>query len=241
MSEQLWAVVIGGLVAVVPLTIQIINERLQRKRERQLQLRRDVYLHAAEALGGSLDDFFQITRADTALGEQPTSMRAHNGWLNKIPLVAERAETATAFSKASAAVAAATLDVLAHRVAVAEVNDDIKLVNSEIERIQAYQQQIKEIAASSERDEPTPQLLQRMERLATQLEKTWAMLNDAADRLSHLTDIHWVRMRALLERAIDLGLSSQQVVREAQLMARSELEMPPFDSSYVAEMDRIDR
>jgi|GEM_PF-5237116 len=241
MLDQLWGVVVGGLVAVIPLTIQLINERLQRRRERQIQLRRDVYLQAAEALGGTLDDFFRITRADTPLGEEANRPQTHSGWLNKIPLVAERAETAMAFSRASAAVAAATLDVLAHRVAVAETNDDIKLVNGEIARIQSYQQQIKDIASAAERDEPTPQLLHRMEDLAGQLEKTWPMLDDAAKRLDALTSTHWVRVRALLERAISLGLSAQQHIRQAQLSAREELEMPPFEIDYLSEMDRIDR
>jgi hypothetical protein len=241
MSEQLWGVVVGGLIAVVPLTIQLVNDRLQHKRERQLQLRRDVYLQTADALGGSLDDFFRMTQADTPLGEQANVARAHNGWLNKIPLVAQRVETAMAFSKASAAVAAATLDILAHRVAVAEVSDDIKLVNSEMARIQAYQQQIKDLAASMERDEPTPQLVQRFEHLADQLKKTWPMLDDAAKRLDDLTNVHWARTRGLLERAITLGLNSQQLVRQAQLAAREELEMSPFEIDYIAEMDRIDR
>jgi hypothetical protein len=240
MSDQLWAVVIGGLVAVIPLTVQLLGDRVQRRRERQLQLRRDVYIQAAEALGGSLDDFFRMTRADTPLGEEGDQTRTHGGWLNKVPLVAERAETAMAFSKASAAVAAATLDILAHRVAVAEVNDEIKLVNSEVSRIQAHQEQIRGIAASIERDEPTPQLLVRFESLAEQLEKTWPLLETAAKRLDGLVEAHWVKTRVLLDRAITLGLNSQQLIRRAQLAARAELEMPPFKIDYVAEMDQID-
>lgn len=241
MTEQLWAVVVGGLLAVVPLTLQLVNERFQRRRERQLQLRREVYLQAADALGGSLEDFFQITRADRPLGSEPEHTRTSGSWLNKIPLVADRVTTAISFSEASAAVAAAGLDILAHRVTVAEVNDEIKVVNGEIDRIRAYQNQLKEIAKAIENEEPTPELQRRLGGLALELEKTWPLLDDAGHRVAALTSKHWAAARVLLERAVTLGIGAQRLVRRAQLAAREELEMPPFETDYLAEMERIDR
>lgn len=238
MPAELWAVLVGGAIALVPLTIQLSYDRAQKKHERRLQLRRDIYLEAAEALAGSLDDFFQMTRADEPLATKPESPRRH-GWLNKIILVGDL-KTVVAFSEASASVAAAVLDVLVHRLAVAEVDDETQIAKDEVARIQQYQQELKNYAASFEREAPTQNLAERLEWIAGQLQTTWIRVEEQTKNLQTLSNERWLKQRVLMEMAMRLGLASQKLVRRAQLAARGELEMTPFGSDFDAVMERLD-
>ena len=239
LSTELWAVIIGGAIAVVPVSLQLIYDRTQRKADRKLQLRREVYLEAAESLAGSLDDFFQMTRADVPLDAPKETGRRH-GWLNKIILVADY-NTVVAFSQASASVATAVLDILVHRLDVAEVDDTIKIRQDEIFRIRTYQQELKEHGAVFDREPPTPKLVERLEWVAEQLQGTWRMLEENARSLESLNNERWAKNRALMERAMRLGFESQKLVRRAQVAARSELEMTALGASFDAEMERLDR
>jgi len=45
------AVIIGGMLAWIPLSWQLIHDSKERERERQMSLRRDVYLFAAKKIG----------------------------------------------------------------------------------------------------------------------------------------------------------------------------------------------
>src|SRR5260221_11700671 len=82
MSSALIGVLIGAAVALASLSIQLWFGARQRERDRYMQLRRDVYLEAAEGLAALLEYLQQTARTDVPFGKAETSL-VRQGWLFK--------------------------------------------------------------------------------------------------------------------------------------------------------------
>lgn len=231
MSTQLIGVMLGvgatliGIVAtLIGIAIQLRFNARQRERERQMQLRRDVYLEAAEGIAGSVEYLMQHSRTDVPLGAVPAP-KERPGWLYKIHLVAST-DTLIAFNDAGAATAAAALDVFGHRVAVAEVSDDIAIVRATSERIQRFQEEMKAEPRAIDKSVPSERTLNRLEWIQQQLDESWRQLEAETSKLDNLTREHARRSKVLVQRSMQLLGGVHKEVRAALLSARAELEMP---------------
>jgi hypothetical protein len=240
MSSTLIGVVLGVAATLAGIAVQLLFNARQRERDRYMQLRRDVYFEASEGLAGAVDYLFQHARTDVALGAVPAP-KERPGWLYKIHLVAST-DTLIAFNNAGAAAAAALLDVLAHRVAVAEVADEIAIVRMSSERIQRFQEEMRAEARGVNTTIPSERTLKRLEWIQQQIDESWKQLADEARKLEALTEENARRTRDLVRRSMQLGGNVHKAVRSALLAARAELEMaidaPRFEAA-AASMDAL--
>lgn len=228
MSQTLIGIFVGATVTVVALAVQLWFSARQRERDRYMQLRRDVYLEAAEGIAGTVEYLYQNARTDVPFGTaSPTKGRP--GWLFKIYLVAAT-DTLIAFNEANAAVVAATLDVATYRLAVAQVDDEIAIVRTNIESMQRFQEEMRAQARSVDLDKPSERAVKQLEWVKEQLDQSWGHVQEEITKLKSLTSEHARRTRSLVERSMLLRVDVQKSVRAALLAARAELEIP-FDGS----------
>jgi uncharacterized small protein (DUF1192 family) len=239
MSPTLVGVLIGTATTLAVLAVQLWFNARQRERDRHMQLKRDVFLEAAEGLAGTVSYVMEHTRTDLPLGSvKPPTDRP--GWLFKIHLVAST-ETLIAFNTAAAAAAAAAMDVFTHRIGVAELADDIAVVRTTIERIQAFQEELKAETRAMNIDVATERTLKRIEWLQQQLDDSWAQMKVQTTELERLTGDHAERTRALVRRGFIVSADVNRAVRTALLAARAELEVPIDIAKFEVSASGIDR
>lgn len=239
MSSALMGVLIGTATTLAVLAGQLWFNARQRERDRHMQLKRDVYLEAAEGLAGTVEYVMQHTRTDVPLGAvSPPTNRP--GWVFKIHLIAAT-DTLIAFNNAGAAAAAAAMDVFTHRISVAEVADEIAIVRSGIERLQAFQEEIKAEARAVDVNSPSERGLRRLEWIQEQLDQSWAQIKRETDRLEQLTTEHADRTRALVKRGLSVSADVNRAVRIALLAAREELEMEMDKLKFEAAVSELDQ
>ena len=69
MSEAILGVIVGAILCFGGVAAQLWHDAKQRERERLMQLRRDVFLEAAEAVAGSQQFFFRFANTDIPFGK----------------------------------------------------------------------------------------------------------------------------------------------------------------------------
>jgi len=203
-----------------------------------MQLRRDVYLEAAEGLAAILDFLIQSARPDVPLGKAAAPPGAA-AWLFKAYLVATT-DTLIAFTEAGAAVAGSALDLLSHRLAVTEIDDEITVARTTVDAIQKQQEQLRAEAHSVDTDKATERSVQRLEWIKQQYDIASADVNSEVQKLEGLVVEHGHRLRALLEQSMRINLRVQQPIRAALLAARSELEMYIDADKFGSAANRVD-
>lgn len=239
MSFAIVGVLIGTATTLAVLAVQLWFNARQRERERHMQLKRDVYLEAAEGLAGTVEYVMQHTRTDLPLGAvSPPSNKP--GWIYKIHLIAAT-DTLISFNNAGAAAAAAAMDVFAHRIAVAEVADEVAIVRSAVERLQAFQEEMKTEARAVNVDVPTERGVKRLEWIQEQLDQSWEQIKHETERLEHLTTEHARRTRALVRRGLAVSADVNRAVRVALLAAREELEIKIDVAKFEAAASELDQ
>jgi len=223
MSPTLIGVLIGATATLASISLQLWFSSRQRERDRYMQLRRDVYLEAADGLAALLEYLQQSARVDISFGKAETSL-VRQGWLFKTYLVAST-DTLIAMNKANAAAAAAALDLIPHRLAISEIESDIAIVKVTLSGIEQFQTEIRNEAQATDIANPSEQSLKRLEWLKGQLDESWKQRRDESSRLEALTNEHAKRLREFLQRSMQISFDTQTAIRSALLEARSELEV----------------
>ncbi len=238
MSITLFPAAIAAVVSLCIFGVTQLVAARQRERDRQLQLRRDVYMEAAIGLAASFDSLRQHARPDVPLGSISSNSPS---WLYKLHLVAD-ADTIIAFNAAQAAVASAMLDILSHRIALAETDSEILATRTSIESLQRFQEQMRSDSRAIMGESPSERGVKRLEWLKEQIDESWKHVNTDTDKLSELVVEHSRRLRMLAERSVSSAVEIQKVVRAALLKARAELEID-LDASRVeaaaAQLDAV--
>lgn len=186
-----------------------------------MQLRRDVYLEAAEGLAALLEYLQQTARTDVPFGKAEASL-VRQGWLFKTYLVAST-DTLIAMNHANATVAAAMLDLVSYRLAVVEIEGDIAIINASLKSIEQFQNEIREEARVLNAAPVSVDSVNRMKSLNERFDATWQRHQEEAHKLEVMTEEHARRLRLLLQRSMAVGLDVQTGIRSALLAARSEL------------------
>ena len=213
---------VAGTLAVSAL--QFWFNRHQRERDRLMQLRRDVYLEAADGLAATVDYMTQQARLGEPLGNAALPPSA-SAWVFKTYLVAG-VDALNAIQDAGAVVAEATMDLVVHRVQITKIDDDIKRANTAIDGLRRRQEDLRAEATVVDRDPASEGTDQRRQGIVDQYESSSTSLAAEFSKLETLYGAHAVALRQFLQHLADLGLAIQQPIRAAMLAARSELEMP---------------
>jgi len=240
--EGIWGVLLGSLLAFggtyVATRQQLKYDAMQRERDRKMQLRRDVFMEAAEGVTGNTGFFMKFTNVNLPVTEI-IAVDTKPGWLNKLYAVAS-IESIEAFTLANAALGASAFELLRQRLDVEEVNNRITTANEEIETVKAKIEQIRDTVSKAENITATPEVEKARAALANHWAQALEDLTKLYDKLSALQDEHFGAQRRLLESAVTHAIEYQRTLRKALVALRAELELP-IDAarleSFVAKID----
>src|SRR5262245_1740899 len=79
---------VGAAIALAAVALQLAVNARQRRLDREHQLRRDVYLQAAEGIAVGTELLAGFGNLDVAIQDLAASARGKQGWANKLHIVA---------------------------------------------------------------------------------------------------------------------------------------------------------
>jgi hypothetical protein len=226
--EAIWGVLLGSVLAFgatfVATRLQLRHDAEQRERDREMSLRRDIFLEAADAVAGTTDYFFKFANIDLPLSELTLTV-AKPGWLNKLYTVASL-ETIEAFSEASLALGAAAFELLRQRFVLEGVKSKLDVVNEQVEAARREQQSVGEIAHELANQMPSPELFEKRKHFQQRWERSLDTFEVVIAEQRKLIDERLNLQRALIKEAVQLSATYQTKLRAALSQLRGELDFP---------------
>ena len=240
--EGIWGVIIGSVLAFgatyVATRRQLRHDASQRERDRLMQLRREVFLEAAEGVAGSGEYFVKLANADLPVSDI-TAANPKPGWLNKLYTVAS-VEAIEAFSRASAYLGSAMFDLIRRRLPIDDVKNRLDAANQQIETMKELQEAIHAAAAAAAAEMATPEILERRQMIGQHWAQVWQESERLGALVSTLLDEKLKLQRQLLEQAMSYSRDYQKQLRKALVALRNDLEMPLDEMRFETIMDQID-
>ncbi len=211
------------------------HDAAMRDRERDMALRRDVYLQSAEALAHAQEYLAAYAREELPVEQHEALIKGIGGDLNKVHIVGSL-PTIEAIVRANEFFVHSIADLAVERLPLRHLREDIKAEEMLLE------------AAGGRRDEALAQL-REMDRVQATESAFWAVQNqvlgdaqgtveEAITRLRDLKQDLAVREAQHLRHAVDASMAFGTLVVRANLAIRRELEMPLDDSAYLGLMER---
>ncbi len=211
------------------------HDALMRDRERDMALRREVYLKSAEALAHAQEYLAAFARDDLGAGQHEALIRGIGGDLNKVHIVGSM-PTVQAVVTANEFFVRSVADLGVEQLPVKRLKEEIKAQDLLIE------------AAGGRRDEALARMREMDQAQATQsafwdvqnqiLTEAQAAIEGAIERLRSLKGDLLVAEANLLCDAANAGIAFGALVVRANVAIRRELEMPLDAEAYLGLMER---
>ncbi|WP_297391964.1 hypothetical protein [Acidiferrobacter sp.] len=216
-------------------TERLRHDALMRDRERDMALRREVYLKSAEALAHAQEYLAAFARDDLASDQHEALIRGIGGDLNKVHIVGSLA-TVQAIVEANEFFVRSVADLGVEQLPVKRLKEEIKAEELLIE------------AAGGRRDEALARM-REMDRAQATESAFWSVQNqilaeaqtaieDAVEHLRELRETLLVSEAQLLRDAAHAGIAFGALVVRANVAIRRELELPLDAEAYVGLMER---
>ncbi|MHB8254401.1 MAG: hypothetical protein ACYDEV_12050 [Acidiferrobacter sp.] len=216
-------------------TQRLRHDALMRDRERDMALRREVYLKSAEALAHAQEYLAAFAREELAAAQHEALIKGIGGDLNKVHIVGSL-PTVEAIVEANKFFVHSVADLSVERLPVKYLKEEIKAEETLLE------------AAGGRRDEALTRM-REMDRAQATESAFWGvqnqMLGDAqnaiestVERLRTLKEELAVREATLLRNGANAGIAFGALVVRANLVIRRELELPLDAEAYLGLMER---
>jgi DNA repair ATPase RecN len=222
----LFGTLVGGLIAFFTLRAQLKHEAKEKERERQLTLRRDVYLEAMEAIGKSQFFLGTFSRDDLDIPKILEQLQEIPGALSKAQLVASE-ETFTALDHFGELMASSSIDLLALRLRVNHLREEIEAQNLQISQLEQRFSYVRELVQAVPREDP------RHEQGRLELDRIQNELMTERNRLQRLTQRNVEVTEHLGREAVKATFSSQVEAGKVILQIRREIELPLKEEWYL--------
>jgi len=216
-------------------TQRLRHDAFMRDREREMTLRRDVYLKSAEALAHAQEYLTVFAREDLATAQHEALIKGIGGDLNKVHIVGSL-PTVEAIVEANEFFVHGVADLSVERLPVKYLKEEIKAEEKLLE------------AAGGRRDEALTRM-REMDRAQTTESAFWGIQNQvlgeaqnaiesAIERLRTLKEELSVREANLLRNGANASIAFGALVVRANLVIRRELELPLDAEAYLGLMER---
>lgn len=216
-------------------TQRLRHDALMRDRERDMALRREVYLKSAEALAHAQEYLAAFSREELPTAQHEALIKGIGGDLNKVHIVGSL-PTVEAIVGANEFFVRSVANLSVESLPVKRLREEIKGEDAVIE------------SAGSRRDEALMRM-REMDRAQNTDSAFWAIQNQmlaeaqaaiegAIDRTRALKEQLAGCEAALLRNGADAGIAFGALVVRANLMIRRELELPLDAEAYLGLMER---
>jgi hypothetical protein len=216
-------------------TQRLHHDAFMRDREREMALRRDVYLKSAEALAHAQEYLAAFAREELAAAQHEALIKGIGGDLNKVHIVGSL-PTVEAIVEANEFFVHSVADLSVERLPVKHLKEEIKAEESLLE------------AAGARRDEALTRMREMDRAQATEsafwgvqsqiLAEAQGAIESTIERLRAMKEELSVREADLLRKGANAGIAFGALVVRANLVIRRELELPLDAEAYIGLMER---
>lgn len=210
---------IGGFISYRTLRAQLEHEAKEKERERQLTLRRDVYLEAMEAIGKSQMILGSFSREDFDPSKFLDRLEEIPGTLAKTQLVTSEG-TFEALEKFGDFMVSSCVDLLDLRLRAKNLQDEIEDHQRQISQLQQrYENFLVFIQEAGPQDQRQPHALTELIRIQEAQASEQAILQELSSRQLEATKV-------LGKKAVEATLDAQIEVVRLIVEIRKEIELP---------------
>lgn len=210
---------VGGLISYRTLRTQLDHEAKEKERERQLTLRRDVYLEAMEAIGKSQTLLGSFSREDFDLPKLLDRLEEIPGALAKAQLVTSES-TFEALDKFGDFMISSCVALLGSHLRVQHLQGEIEDRRRQLSELQQRHENILVfIHEAGPKDPRQPLALSELQRIQSDQATRQAILQELIDR-------HVEATKQLGREAVKATLDAQEEVGKVIIEIRKELELP---------------
>ncbi len=216
-------------------TQRLHHDALMRDREREMALRRDVYLKSAEALAHAQEYLAAFAREELAAAQHEALIKGIGGDLNKVHIVGSL-PTVEAIVEANEFFVHSVADLSVERLPVKHLKEEIKAEEMLLE------------ASGARRDEALTRMREMDRAQATEsafwgiqnqiLTEVQGVIESTIERLRAMKDELAVREVDLLRKGANASIAFGALVVRANLVIRRELELPLDAEAYIGLMER---
>ena len=146
--------IIGALIGFVTTKTQLNHTAKERRLDREAEIRREVYLEAAEAIASSSEMLVGLMKANVFSKDFNTTVAGYTAAINKINLIGTP-ETIKAVANYSAAFSKSTLYLISKKIPLAKLQVDIDLLDSMITNTTALRDEYSAKFHESIRNDPS--------------------------------------------------------------------------------------
>jgi hypothetical protein len=238
--DTIWSALIAAGIAILVMLLSNRNSRrqlqmqldhtaTQRDRDRAMALRRDVYLPAVEALVRSQAVLGKAVNLESDLTEIGNQLSADQATMAKIHLVGSET-TVRALMTYMSALMPAYMELVTLRLPLTVRRQSIDAEQAEITRSLSQQQQLAEgmrqLNLAGNTDKPT------WDRLRAQVAIEQEAFRTHTDKKAALWREQRAEMRQVFRRMTELLAPVSQLIPDAVIAAREEIELPINAEAY---------
>ena len=216
-------------------TQRLRHDAFVRDREREMALRRDVYLKSAEALAHAQEYLTAFAREELAAAQHEALIKGIGGDLNKVHIVGSL-PTVEAIVEANEFFVHSVADLSLERLPVRHLKEEIKAEGMSLQ------------AAGGRRDEALMRM-REMDRAQATESAFWGIqdqilgeaqnaIESGIERVRILKDELSLREANLLRKGANASIAFGALVVRANLVIRRELELPLDAEAYLGLMER---
>jgi hypothetical protein len=231
---------IGALAALIASRIQNQHDAEQRERERVMNLRRDVYLEAAEGMAGTPLYLVGFANADVPVDSLAPLLNSKPGWQTKLHAVAGL-ETIEAFGNADALFISTSFEMMPKRHRVDEL---ARLAAEEHERrsqITQFQGALHTALQTQVPSLPQDQAFAAAEAIRRGIEKAQSDLVASHEREAEFHGERATLITDLLEFSVSRVAKHRLLVAKGIAAMRRELDTPLDEAAYLALNEKMNR
>jgi hypothetical protein len=240
----IFEVLIGGVIGVAGALggtwLQNRHDSKQRERERQMALRRDVYLQAAEGLAGLQEYLAGISDTSRSMTDLAQVLRGVPGWQNKIHTVASL-ETITAFAEADRVFIAGCIAAIPHRYAIDQVDRRMAALEDRATQLRQYQSYLHTSLQAQLPQFPSKEAVATASQIRQAIDFVQRQIDDLEEQHCELASARSAQIRQLFRGTIGRVAEYRQLTGKALLAIRQEIDLPLDPPSYLGLLDRTNK
>lgn len=239
--DTIWAAVIASLLTIGGVVLTNLNSRKQQKealvhdsnqrgREREMSLRRDVYLSTIEAISSFHDLLNRLPDLNFTEREFTSAIQGNSGVINKVHVTASN-ETVQSVLAIQQALALALLQIMPERAILIYRKNEIEEFSQLITRSTQEEERIIEVMRQQNIEGNTDERLWKV--LNDNIEFERAQRNNHQQRIQELQAIQNPAHLQFAEYCFAEALKVAELLPAAILAIRKELDLPLDEKQYL--------
>lgn len=237
-------ILVGGAIGVVGALggswLQNRYDAKQRERERQLSLRRDVYLEAAEGLAGLQEYLGGMADPARPMDQLAQAIKGRPGWQNKIHVVASL-PTINAFAEADGYFVSAAVSAIPLRYEIDQAGRQLASLQEREEQLKRYQGYLHTSLQAQIQQLPAHDAVAAANQLRQAIDRVQQDIASLESDQGQLLDQRARNMHRLLIDTLERVAQHRILTARALLAVRREIDLPLPEFEYVALMERTNR